>query len=142
MDTLAAATEFFHACETAKGWAGCQQYVAEGATFTVQSEPIADIKTVEAYCDWMAGFVENIAPDATYEIHTSSYDPENRAAIFFATIHATHTLDGGPVPPTNKKTHAHYVYILTMDEDNKVERMVKVWNSGWTFEELGWNSGG
>jgi len=139
MDTLAAATKFFHACETAKGWSGCQQYVADGATFSVQSEPIADIKTVADYCEWMAGFVNTIAPDATYEVHTSSYDENTRMAVFFATIKASHTLDGGPVPPTNKETNAHYVYILTMDENNKVERMVKVWNSGWTFGELGWD---
>ena len=27
---------------------------------------------------------------------------------------------------------------LTMNEDNKVERMVKVWNAPWAMRELGW----
>ena len=31
------ATQFFIACEAPAGWAGCQPYVAEGATFTAQS---------------------------------------------------------------------------------------------------------
>lgn len=45
------ATNFFVTCEAPAGWAGCQAYVAEGATFTAQSEPLAEIKTVQAYCD-------------------------------------------------------------------------------------------
>jgi hypothetical protein len=40
------ATKFFIACEAPEGWAGCQPYVAEGATFTAQSEPLAEVKTV------------------------------------------------------------------------------------------------
>ena len=61
-----------------------------------------------------------------------------RNAVFFATYHAKHTGDGGPVPPTNKETNSHYVYVLTMNEDDKVERMTKVWNAPWAMKELGW----
>lgn len=43
------ATKFFHACESVKGWAECEQYVAEGAAFSAQCEPLVDIKTVEEY---------------------------------------------------------------------------------------------
>lgn len=42
------------------------------------------------------------------------------------------------MPPTNKQTNSHYVYALTMDADDKVARMVKVWNASWTLRELGW----
>ena len=49
------ASAFFHACESLEGWAGCKQYVADNAVFSAQSEPIADVNTVEDYCDWMAG---------------------------------------------------------------------------------------
>ena len=45
------ARKFFEACEAPAGWAGCKEYVADGATFTAQSEPLADIYTVEAYCE-------------------------------------------------------------------------------------------
>jgi len=35
-------------------------------------------------------------------------------------------------------THSDYVYVLTMNADNKVERMVKIWNASWALRELGW----
>ena len=59
------AEKFFIACETPKGWAGCKEYVADGASFVAQSEPLAEIDTVEAYCEWMAGFGSITAPAAT-----------------------------------------------------------------------------
>ena len=132
------ANKFFVACETPTGWAGCKEYVADGATFVAQSEPLADVSTVEAYCDWMHGFGTVTAPDGSYELHTSAWDEENRTATFFATYSATHTGDGGPVPPTNKSTKSHYVYFLKMDDNDKVASMVKVWNAPWAMRELGW----
>lgn len=132
------ARRFFDACEAPGGWAGCKQYVASGATFVAQCEPLVAINTVEAYCEWMAAFATVTAPGATYELHTSSYDESNRTAVFFATYHARHTGEGGPVPPTQKETHSHYVYVLSMNADDKVERMVKIWNAPWAMKELGW----
>ena len=132
------AKKFFNACEAPEGWAGCKQYVANNAAFIAQSEPLVDVNTVEAYTEWMAGFANITVPGATYDLHTSSYDEKTRTAVFFATYNAKHTGDGGPVPPTQKETHSHYVYFLTMNADNKVERMVKVWNASWAMKELGW----
>ena len=132
------AKKFFIACEAPEGWAGCKPYVANNATFTAQSEPLADINTVEAYCEWMLGLGTAVVPGATYDLHTSAYDEATRTAVFFATYHAKHTGDGGPVPPTNKETHSDYVYFLTMNDDNKIEKMVKVWNASWALKELGW----
>lgn len=132
------ARKFFDACESPAGWEGCKEYVVDGAPFVAQSEPLVDITTVQAYCDWMAGFGTVTAPGATYDLHTSGYDEETRTAMFFATYHATHTGDGGPVPPTGKETHSHYVYFLTMNDDDKVEKMLKVWNAPWAMKELGW----
>jgi hypothetical protein len=48
------AAEFFHACESLIGWAGCQQFVASGAVFSAQCEPLVDVNTVGGYCEWMA----------------------------------------------------------------------------------------
>jgi hypothetical protein len=132
------AKKFFVACEAPEGWAGCKAYVVEGAPFTAQSEPIANIKTVQEYCDWMYGLATYIAPGATYELHTEAYDEATKTATFFATYHAKHTGEGGPVPPTNKETHSHYVYFLTMNDEGKVASMVKVWNAPWAMKELGW----
>ena len=132
------ATKFFAACEAPEGWAGCKQYVAEGAPFRAQSEPLADVHTVEAYCDWMAAIGTVTLAGARYDLHSSSYDEATRTAVFFATYHAQHTGEGGPVPPTHKETHTDYVYVLTMNGDNKVARIVKVWNAPWAMKELGW----
>ena len=132
------ATKFFVACEAPEGWAGCKQYVVEGASFRAQSEPLADIKTVEAYCDWMYAIGTVTLAGARYDLHSSSYDEATRTAVLFATYHAQHTGEGGPVPPTYKETHTDYVYLLTMNDDNKVAKMVKVWNAPWAMKELGW----
>lgn len=96
------AKKFFDACEAAAGWAGCKQYVEPGAPFAAQSEPLVAIKTVEAYCDWMAAFAGTTAPGATYDLHAASYDEATSTAVFFATYHAKHTGAGGPVAPTHQ----------------------------------------
>lgn len=138
MSAFDTAKAFFEACESGKGWAGCKQFVADGATFTVQTEAMAEIKTVEEYAETMAGLANQVLPGCSYDVHAAAYDDDSNTAIFFATFHARHTGDGGPVPATNKETHTHYVYALTMDESDKVCKMVKVWNSNWAFAELGW----
>jgi len=132
------ARKFFTACEAPEGWAGCAPYVAEGATFRAQSEPIAELDTVEAYAEWMKAFGTVTAPGASYTLHASAWDEENRTALFFATYHAAHTGEGGPVPPTNRATNSDYVYAVTMDGDDKVAGMVKTWNAPWAMRELGW----
>jgi hypothetical protein len=134
------AKKFFTACEAPLGWEGCKEFVAEGASFQAQSEPLATIATVEAYTNWLHGLVHAALPGATYEVHATSYDEATRTALFFATFHATHSGAGGPVPATNQQTHTHYVYALTMDANNRVERMVKIWNAPWALRELGWAS--
>ena len=47
MPAFGNATAFFHACEGLQGWEGCEQYVADNAVFSAQSEPIADISLVK-----------------------------------------------------------------------------------------------
>lgn len=138
MSAFENATGFFHACESLKGWDGCQSYVATGATFNAQSEPLADITTVEGYAEWMAGLGSTTLAGCSYELHASAYDDKSRTAMFFATFNGSHVGDGGPVPPTHKSTHSHYVYLLTMNDEEKVESMIKVWNAPWALRELGW----
>ena len=138
MSAFETATKFFHACESLEGWAGCRDYVADGAAFSAQSEPLTDVNTVEAYCEWMAGLGKGPLEGCGYELHSASYDEESRTAIFFATFTGTHVNDGGPVPPTGQQTNSHYVYALTMDGDGKVAKMCKIWNAPWALKELGW----
>ena len=138
MSAFDKANQFFESLEGLKGWEGCKEYVADGASFACQSGPLADVKTVESYCAWLTPFGKVTVPGATYDLHTSSWDDETRTAIFFATFHAKHTGEGGPVPPTNKETHSHYVYALTMNPDDKVQSMTKIWSGEWAIKELGW----
>ena len=132
------ATKFFHACETLQGWDGCKEFVASGATFNAQCEPLVDVKTVEAYSEWMAGLGKGPLEGCSYKLHSASYDETNRIATFFGTFTGTHVGDGGPVSPTNKQTNTDYVYVLTMNADDKIEQMCKVWNAPWALKELGW----
>jgi hypothetical protein len=132
------ATRFFHACESVQGWDACSQFVAPGAKFKAQSEPLVDIKTIEEYVNWMTDFCNNIAPGGSYELHSSAYDDVSKTAVFFATYTLTHTGDGGPVPPTHKETNTHYVYVFYMNDEGNIRSMQKVWNAPWAMRELGW----
>lgn len=138
MSAFETATDFFHACESLKGWEGCKQYVAPGAKFSAQSEPLVDVDSVEGYTEWMAGLGINPLPGCSYDLHASSYDESSNTALFFATFTGTHTGEGGPIPATNKQTNSHYVYVLTMNENDQVSSMIKVWNAPWALVELGW----
>ena len=131
------ATSFYHACESLKGWDGCKQYVAADAPFSAQSEPLVDVKTVQGYTDWLMAFGVT-AKGCSYDLHASAYDEKSKTALFFATFTGSHVGEGGPVPPTHKTTNTHYVYAVTMNGDDKVARMTKVWNAPWAMQELGW----
>jgi hypothetical protein len=132
------ATRFFHACESLQGWDGCKEFVAPGAAFEAQCEPLVDVATVEAYCDWLAGLGKGPLSGCSYALHASSYDETSRTALFFGTFTGKHVAEGGPVPPTGKETRTDYVYALTMGDDGKVAKMRKIWNAPWALQELGW----
>jgi len=138
MSAFENASQFFHSCESLKGWEGCKQYVVPDAPFSAQCEPLVDVSTVEAYTEWMAGLGSTPLAGCSYELHSSSYDEANKTATFFATFRGKHVGEGGPVPPTNQETSTHYVYVLTMNDDGKVEKMCKIWNAPWALKELGW----
>lgn len=138
MTKFKTAAAFFHACEGLEGWDGCRKYVANGAKFTAQSEPLVEIETVEQYCEWMAGLGKGPLAGCGYNIEASSFDDETNTALFFGTFTAQHSGDGGPVPPTGKTTVSHYVYALKMNDDGLIEQMTKIWNAPWALNELGW----
>ena len=138
MSAFENATKFFHACENLQGWDGCKDYVAPGASLEAQCEPLVDVKTVEAYCEWMAGLGKGPLNGCSYRLNASSFDESTRTALFFGTFTGTHVGDGGPVAPTKKQTNTDYVYALTMNADGKIEKMCKIWNAPWALKELGW----
>ena len=59
------ADKFFVACETGKGWEGCKAYCTPDAAFAAQAEPLADVRTLQQYCDWMKDGFGPI-PDGRY----------------------------------------------------------------------------
>jgi hypothetical protein len=61
------AQQFFDACETGKGWEGCRDYCKLKATFSAQAEPLANVKTLEEYTNWMKGLLTFI-PDRRYAV--------------------------------------------------------------------------
>ena len=136
MSITSTAHSFFDACETGKGWAVCAQYCHADASFSAQSEPIAEITTLEGYCDWMKGlltFIEN----GTYELKSFGTDEARECVIAYAIFKGTHTGEGGPLPATGKSTASDYVYHMEF-RDGKVSHMTKIWNAPWAMKELGW----
>jgi len=130
------AREFFTACETGKGWAGCQAYCTPDASFIAQAEPLADIRTLQAYAEWMKGLLVFI-PDGRYEIKSFATDTERGSVCAYGVFMGTHSGQGGPCPPTGKSTRTDYVYVMEFS-DGKIRHMTKIWNAGWAIKELGW----
>ena len=130
------ATSFFDAAESGKGWEAASQYCHPDAAFSAQSDALADVTTIEAYCGWMAGILA-IMPDASYEIKSAATDVERNNVVVAAVFHGTHTGEGGPLPPTGKSTSTEYAFVVDFDGD-KVSHVTKIWNSQYAIEELGW----
>jgi predicted ester cyclase len=130
------ARAFFDACETGKGWEGCQRFCTPDASFSAQAEPLEEIHTLEQYTDWMQGLLA-IIPDGRYELKSFAVDEERSSIVAYAVFSGTHTGDGGPVPPTGKSAKADYVYVMDFQGD-RICHMTKIWHAGITMRELGW----
>jgi predicted ester cyclase len=132
----AIAKQFFDACEVGKGWEGCKAYCKPNATFAAQVEPLAEVRTLEGYTDWMKGMM-TVLPDGSYLVKSFATDAERNSVCAYGVFSGTNTGPGGPNPPTGKKTNTDYVYVMEFDGD-KIKHMTKIWNSGWALKELGW----
>ncbi len=127
---------FFEACESGEGWAGCSRYCHDGATFSCQSDTLAEVTTLEGYTDWMKGLLGPI-PDGHYELKAFSTDEERRVVSAFAVFKGTHTGPGPVDPPTGKAIAADYVYAMEFDGD-RIRHMTKIWNDAQSLRQLGW----
>ena len=136
MSIVETATAFYHACESGKGWEGCREHCHKNATFSAQSGAIAEINTLEGYCEWMKGLL-SILPDGSYDLKSTGLDEAGGKVTFFGVFSGTHTAKGGPVAPTGKSAEADYVYVADM-KDGKIAHVTKIWNDGWTMRQLGW----
>jgi hypothetical protein len=127
------------AMDKATGWDSCKHVVEEEATFSAQAGGLTDFKTLKEYADWTEGFA-TICPNSTFDVNIKMYDEATRTAVFVCTYHATHTGEGGPVEATGKTTNSEYVYVIKMNENDKIINFQKVWNDGFALAELGWVS--
>ena len=74
------AEQFFVACETGKGWDGCQSYCHEGATFSAQAGRLEDVDTVEGYTEWSKELL-TLLPDGNAEIRSLAVDDDPVPAL-------------------------------------------------------------
>jgi len=130
------AKEFFAACEAGKGWEACKAYCKPDATFSAQAEPLADVRTLQQYTDWMKGLM-TILPDGRYEVKSFATDGERKSVCAYGVFSGTHRGQGGPCPPTGKSTKTDYVYVMEFDGD-KIRHMTKIWHAGLAMKALGW----
>ena len=135
-DMRVTAERFFDACETGKGWEGCQQYCHPGATFSAQAAALSGVRTLQAYTDWMKGLFTPV-PDGKYEVRSFAVDEQRKNVAAYGVFRGTHTGEGGPVPPTGKRVEADYVYVMQFDGD-RIKHMTKIWNDGESLKQLGW----
>ena len=133
---LESAKQFFDACETGKGWEGCKSYCHSGATFSAQTTVVADISSIESYCEWMKNLLTPV-PDGHYELKFFAADETSNSVAAFAVFHGTQTGEGGPVPPTGKTVAADYVYHMAFEGD-RIKHMTKIWNDTISLQQLGW----
>ena len=122
------AQAFFDACETGKGWAECSAYCQPNASFTAQAGPLADMRTLQQYTEWMKGLL-GFVPDGSYAVKSFATDQERNNVCAYAVFSGTHSGEGGPVPPTGKSTSSDYVYAMQFG-NGKISHMTKIWNPG------------
>ena len=130
------ARQFFEACETGQGWDACRAFCNPGATFSSQTNALAEIATLEEYCEWMKGLLTPI-PDGRYELKFFAADDADQSVAAVAVFHGTQTGEGGPVPPTGNTIAADYVYHIVFDGD-RISHVTKIWNDAISLQQLGW----
>jgi predicted ester cyclase len=135
-EILEPAKLFFDACETGKGWDLCKDYCHADASFSAQTGALAEINTLEGYCDWMRDLLTPI-PDAHYELKFFAADESRNAVTAVAVFHGTQTGPGGPVPATGRTIAADYAYYMEFDR-SRIKHMTKIWNDTISLQQLGW----
>ena len=134
-ENLEKAKLFLDACDSGKGWEGCNAYCHNDAIFIGQAGALAEIKTIEAYSEWMKGFFTPM-PNASYEVKFFAEDEERGNVAVYGIFHGTNT-GPGPVEPTGKSVSSDYVYVMEF-EDGKIRHMTKIWNDTYALQQMGW----
>ena len=94
------------------------------------------MQTLAEYTEWMKGML-TVLPDARYSVRSFATDSARNNVAAYGVFYATHTGQGGPVPPTGRSISTDYVYVMQFD-DGKIAHMTKIWNAGLALKGLGW----
>lgn len=129
------AQAFFEACEAGKGWGVCQAWCTPDATFAAQAEPLAEIRSLEHYTEWMKGLM-TVLTDGSYVVKSFATDEARNNVCAYGVFSGTH-LANGPCPPTGRKVVTDYVYVMQF-ADGRIAHMTKIWHSGLALRQLGW----
>ena len=149
MMNLETAKAFFDSCENGNGWEDCKKYCSSDAKFRGQGgvfhppqAPQPNLGgSLENYTDWMKLIAKQVMPGCYLTDLVYAYDPSSSTALFSATFNGKHTEtpEGVPLPPpTQKSVASDYVYKIHLNEDGKIDNLVKIWNSEWAAKEMGW----
>ena len=141
---------FFDKCERGEGWDAVKCYCTNDATFSGQCglfhPPLAPAPNLggmlENYVDWMKMVVNGLVPGCYRTDDSQAFDSDTNTALFFAVFHGIHskTPEGSPLPPpTSKSVASDFVYAIHFNEDGKIDKMTKIWNSEWAAKDLGWS---
>ncbi|MGB3698790.1 MAG: hypothetical protein WBA05_15290 [Gordonia sp. (in: high G+C Gram-positive bacteria)] len=138
MNALDVAVKFFHACESAEGWAGCSTYAGDDASFHSYAPSYEGMETLNDYCDQVAGAFQTTFAGSGYELVASAHDASTNTVIVQGLSLAEHTGDGGPVAPTRVQARIPFVYSIKMNADNKIEHVEKIYDEASSRRQLGW----
>lgn len=133
---LERAKRFFEACETGKGWDACKAYCHQDATFSAQANALANIDSLQGYCEWMKNLLTPI-PDGHYDLRFFAEDEESNCVVAYAAFNGTQTGPGGPGEPTGNTVNSEYVYAMHFEGD-RIRHMTKIWNDAIALQQLGW----
>ncbi len=97
------AMKFFEACEAGKGWDACKAWCSPDASFACQAEPLVEVRSLQAYADWMQGLIR-MMPDGRYELKSFAVDEERGNVTAYAVFMGTHTGAGGRRPPARARS--------------------------------------
>lgn len=135
-DKLDVAREFFEACDSGKGWVGCQSYCHADASFAAQAPALAGVDKLETYCDWMQGIFMAM-PDARSELKCIAAEDSTDSVVLIAVFSGTHNGEGGPIPATGKAVATDFAYHIIF-EGERIRHLSKIWNDGFALQQLGW----
>jgi hypothetical protein len=127
------ARAFFDACQTGKGWAGCEQYCHPDATFSSQTGALAGVTTLQQYTDWMKGLY-GPCPDASYEVRSFAVDDERKNVAGYGVFRATHTRPGRFRAADRQEGRSR----LRVCEAVRRKHKTKIWNNTISLQQLGW----